>query len=455
MHKRLFELLMKTREGLRIRWVHVKGHSNNLGNLRADTLARALLLVETAKLYAQSVSGEDLQPSSEELERLKRSVRNREAERLIEEGNKIYYVDDKLPVGDQKRVYVPGTSRPLLMNLAHDDPMYGGHLGVTKTHRKLLRFWWPKLYRDVADYVKSCPVCQRYENPAGLPPGYMHPIAVSEVFEHLHIVIIGPLKTTSRGNSCINTATDAYSKWAFGFTCPNARTEELITFLDDRVLAIHGCPKSFKTDRGSQFTSAKWKEYMARLGVEQKMTTPYHPQSNGIDERFNGTLTRVLRSYVEENQIDWDGKLKWAVYLYNTTVHNSTGFSPYQVLFGLDPRSALKPTRRESTDEILNPPMTRENIREKVNSQIRDAHAIQKRYYDSHRRPENWHYGKFVMHRSHTTPKGMSRKLATKWLGPDIIIGFLGSRTEPKAVRIPDLETVTKRTLAVETSKHM
>jgi len=452
-HRQLFESLVETQKGLRIRWVHVKGHSTNLGNLRADTLARALLSAKTAKLYALSVSGEDLQPSSEELERLRRSVRSREAERLVEEGDKIYYLDDKLSIGNQKRVYVPETSRPLLMNLGHDDPMYGGHLGITKTHRKLLRFWWPKMYRDVVDYIKSCPVCQQFKNPVGLPPGHMHPIAISEVFEHLHIDIVGPLRTTDRGNCYIVTATDAYSKWAFGYACPNARTDELISFLDDRVMAVHGCPKSIITDRGSQFTSAKWKEYVTRLGVEHKMTTPYHPQSNGIDERFNGTLVRVLRSYVEENQRDWDEKLKWAVYLYNTTVHNSTGFSPYQVLFGLDPRSPLKPPREEPTDEILNPPMSRNDIRQRVNTQIRDAQRIQKKYYDTHRRAANWHYGQFVMHRAHTTPVGSSRKLASNWLGPDIIIGFVGSQTDPKAVKILDLETLTKRTLAVNDIK--
>jgi len=259
-NRKIFEQLIEAQRGLNIRWAHVKGHSDSFGNLKADTLARGLLSAQVERLCALSASARELQPASVELEELKRKVRACEAPHLIELNGKIYFLDTKLPEGSQHRLHVPETSQGWLMNLAHDDPTYGGHLGATKTHRKLLRFWWPKMYKEVQNYVRSCGTCQRFKNPVELPPGYLHPITVSEVFEHVHMDVIGPLKTTHKGNNYIITATDAFSKWAFASACPNAKTEELIDFLDKKVLSVHGCPKVVITDRGARFTSTKWKD---------------------------------------------------------------------------------------------------------------------------------------------------------------------------------------------------
>jgi len=240
-----------------------------------------------------------------------------------------------------------------LLKLAHDDEIHGGHLGKNKTMRKLMRFWWPAMYRDVSNYVKSCHVCQAYKNPRGLPPGYLLPIKVSEIFEH------GPLKETKRGNLHIVTAVDAFTKWAVAKPIKCTTSEELINFLEDNILSNYGVPKILITDRGPQFTSAKSTEFMEDSKIEHRLTTPYHPQLNRIDERFNGTVMRILRAYVEECQSDWDTKMKWSVYLYDTTVHDSTGFSPYQGLYGCDPRSPLRRVHRE---EILIPASTTEAI---------------------------------------------------------------------------------------------
>jgi len=103
---------------------------------------------------------------------IKRSVGERYGPRLSRINGKIYYEDNKLPEGSRQRLSVPDDSRRYLLSLAQDNELYGGHLGTTKTARKLIRFWWPKLGKDVDRYVRSCVSGQSFTSPNGSLPGY-------------------------------------------------------------------------------------------------------------------------------------------------------------------------------------------------------------------------------------------------------------------------------------------
>jgi len=178
------------------------------------------------------------------------------------------------------------------------------------------------------------------------------------------------------------------------------------------------------------------------------MTTAYHPQTNGIDERFNGTLMRVLRCYCNENQLDWDQRLGWSLFLYNTTVHESTGYSPYQVIFGSDPRSPLNQDGRANQ-----PTKTRDDIRAQVRERIRMAQADQKKYYDRHRSEPKLQIGQFVAVKRHTAPPGLRRKLCPKCSGPYIILRLIEADGRPSAVIVLDLESLEKRTVSIQDVK--
>lgn len=485
-HTKLFKDLLYAKEGLDIEWIHVKGHSDNIGNIRADTLARSRLDTKSAILYAITTNGSRLQQDDDEVIELKERIQRDEVRDFEVIDNIVYYIDRKLPENSQARLYVPKVSRHWLLTLAHDDVMYGGHLGIKKTYRKLTRFWWPKMHTEVESYVKSCGTCQRFKQPRGLPPGYLHNIPVSESFEHVHLDMIGPVKTSYNGNAYVITATDAFSKWAFAKACLNIRTSVIINFVEEQILSIHGKPKCFITDRGSQFESNEWKEFIKKLGVEHRMTSPYHPQSNGIDERLNGTLVHILRTYVDKYQEDWDEHLKWSLYVYNTTVHESTGYSPYQVLHGMEPRSPLRPKRPRRTTlpaSDVNPDQTANSmssespnaskgnsdnpdllhtdppiqdlasIRSDVATRNRIAQEAQKKYYDKRHRPHNLYLGQLVYFRVQSIPTYLCKKFHVKWDGPCIIIGFVGSKENPKAVKLFDYDRLEKKTVAIQDVK--
>ena len=450
-----FEQLLEAKQGLDIEWCHVKGHSNNVGNNRADALARSLLDPKAATLCAMINHQVNIQDEDPEIAQLKRDIKNGHHTDLNLLDDKIYFVDTKLPDGQQHRVYVPKRARHYILQLAHDDATYGGHLGIRKTFKKLSRFYWPRMHADIESYVKSCDTCQKFKSPPGLPAGYLHSIPVSQVFEHIHLDIVGPLTTTFNGNRYVITATDAMSKWAFARPSQSVRTKELIHFVEEEILAVHGMPKRIITDRGTQFTSAEWQEFITKLKIEHKLTSPYHPQANGIDERLNGTLMRILRSYVDAHQEKWDEHLKWSLYLYNTTVHESIGYSPYHVLFGMDSRSPLKPPDPLNNSDELSLKEVRTRIRNDIVGQNKAAQDHQKLYYDKHRGKCKLFVGQLVYIRVNAPPTHLSKKFFYKWDGPVVITGFVGDEDDPKAVAIFDYDNLQKKVVALTNVKPM
>lgn len=445
----LFRQLFKGKQDLEIEWLHVKGHADNTGNIRADLLARSLLDTKAKLLNGIISSQYKLQENNEEINELKEQILEGTVNNLQIIDDIVYYIDHKLPENSNRRIYVPKDSRYWLLNLAHDDIMYGGHLGIKKTYRKLTRFWWPQMHQEVESYVKSCNLCQRFKNPTGLPPGYLHSIPVSKVFEHIHIDIVGPLKSTFRGHSYVITATDAFSKWAFAMPSQKVRTSEMIKFLEDEILSVHGKPQTIITDRGTQFTSSEWKDYMTKTKIKHSLTTPYHPQSNGIDERLNGTLMRILRAYVDEYHENWDEHLKWSLYVYNTTVHESTGYSPYQILHGMDSRSPLKPVINENLNNHSSDINSAESIRNDVCERIRLSQENQSKYYDKRHTDSKLYIGQEVYIRAHVAPLYLSKKFYNKWKGPFIITGFIGEAEKPKAVCVIDIGNMIRKVVAV------
>lgn len=449
----LFKQLLHAKKDLKIEWIHVKGHADNLGNIRADSLARAELDKNAEILCSAAEQARRVQDDSPEIEQVRKQIRQGERQGLIEEDGKIYFIDKRLPEQDQKRIYVPQESRGWLLKLAHDDPIYGGHLGIKKTHRKLIRFWWPRMHHDVDTYVRTCDICQRFKNPTGLPPGYLNSIPVSSIFEHVHLDIVGPIKQTYRGNTYIITATDAFSKWAFARSCQNIRTSEIIKFMEECILSLHGKPKVIITDQGTQFTSGEWKSFIDRIGAEHNLTAPYHPQSNGIDERLNGTLVRILRAYVDEHQSDWDEYLKWALYVYNTTVHESTGFKPYQILHGMDPRSPLSGSMRINKSDQEEIERIRRYVRRKADELNRRSQETQAREYNSRHRQCRFRVGDLVLAREQTTPSHLSKKFFPKWFGPCVITHAQGDEENPRAVKILDCVYLTTKTVSIRDIK--
>lgn len=450
---KLFKKLSEAKSGLKVEWIHVRGHADTAGNVRADLLARSLLENESAVLCSMSVGNKEIQPEDNEIKSLRKLIRAGKAHDFVEENECIYHIDQKAEEGDPRQVFVPQSSIPYLLDLAHDNQIYGGHLGIKKTFRKLSKFWWKGKHKDVEDYVKSCELCQMFKKQHGLPHGQLHSIPVSEVFENLHVDMIGPLATSMKGNKYIITATDAFSKWVFARPCRDITTSTVIDFMEEAIISVHGQPKNIITDRGVQFRSKEWGRFLEKTGIKHKMTASYHPQANGMDERVNGTIMRILLAYIDRFQDRWDDQIRWAVFLYNTTVHNSTGFTPYHIMFGLTPRSPLNAHGLVYSRDTKANDQIRTEIRSAAGEQIKLAQERQAGEYNKRHKRLVVQIGDLVWVKQHTCPSDMSRKMFPKYDGPFAVVGIIGDRDNPRAICVYDSGSLERKVVSLQDIK--
>lgn len=155
--------------------------------------------------------------------------------------------------------------------------------------------------------------------------GKLCSIPVGKPFQVVGLYLIGPLPTTYDGYRYILVVTDHFTKWAETFPLREISSAAIAQILTDKIVCRFGVMESLLTDQGSNLNSFLMQEIFSLLNIKKlNTTTPYHPQNDGMTERFNRTLISIMRHYVEDNQKDWDTLLPYATFAYNTSVQEST-----------------------------------------------------------------------------------------------------------------------------------
>lgn len=451
----LFKELLQAMDGITVNCIHVKGHSGDINNSKADHLARSKLEESIDACLLLAARPDFSQHEDEEIEfiKLNLAIDPKLAERYTVIDDKLYYIDPLRPATNRNRLVVPNSSRQLILSVAHDDPIYGGHLGVKKTRYKLANYYWPRMIEDIEQYIKTCELCQHHKTPKQRRYGLLQPIAVSKVFERVHIDIVGPIKKSQSNSQYIVTAIDAFSRWGLAKAYPDVKTSDIICFFEDEIICRHGLPEQVVSDNGTQFVSRQFEEYLKELGIRHNRTSIYHPAANGMDERFNGSLVKIIRNYTESNQTDWDKHIKWALFIYNTTRNESTLFSPYNLLYGFEARTPLTVANQPVEEEILDQAKLEEIRRTGLQNMTR-AQDVQKRNHDAHRRQEDFKVFDLVMIKSFAPPRGDSRKLAFSWIGPAMVLKIIQHNDQPQALEILEFEKFKAKTVAFQDVKH-
>ena len=234
------------------------------------------------------------------------------------------------------RVVVPETERKVLFDEAHAG-MFGRHLRGAKIHSQLSRhYWWPKMRVDIEKWCRSCLVCAtRHVGHRVVPP--LTPIPVGGPFDRMGVDVV-QLPRTRSGKQYAVVFVDYMTKWPEVFATSNQSAFTIAKLLVEKIVRLHGVPSQLLSDRGGAFLSKLLQEIAALLGFHKVNTSAYHPQTDGLVKRFNRALIDMLAKTAEQNGKNWDEKLPFVLFAYRTAVQESTGESPFRLLYGRDPK---------------------------------------------------------------------------------------------------------------------
>ncbi|KAL5467722.1 hypothetical protein EMCRGX_G031986 [Ephydatia muelleri] len=150
-------------------------------------------------------------------------------------------------------------------------------------------------------------------------------------------------KLTAQGNKYIVTLMDYFSKWPEAEAIKDKSANSVAIFLN-KVICRFGAPKVIISDQGREFVNSVCKKLFKLTKVHHKISSAYHPQTNGLIERYNQTLQRSLVKLVNKEQDNWEIFLEGVLFAYQTSVHKSTGVPPFEIMFG---RTAILPIETE------------------------------------------------------------------------------------------------------------
>ena len=190
-----------------------------------------------------------------------------------------------------KLIYLPSSMITSLLHFYHDNPL-SGHFGDRRTYLKIKnKFWRPNMKQTIIQYIQSCLLCQQYNINRNKKPGKLHPIPPPEgPFQIIGIDYCGPFNRTPRGNRYVLCITDYFTRWVTAVALPDCSAQTIAQALFDEYICRYGVPLSIMSDQGTHFKNQLMDAMSKLLGYNHIYSTVYHPQSNGMVERFNATF---------------------------------------------------------------------------------------------------------------------------------------------------------------------
>jgi reverse transcriptase-like protein/integrase-like protein/chromodomain-containing protein len=257
-----------------------------------------------------------------------------------------------------QRLVIPKVTaiREALFELAHDSL---GHFGTDKSYAALRNaYYWPNMRKELENsYVPSCTECQRNKSSTAKPIGPLHPLPIPEQRgDSVAIDFIGPLPKDGDFDSIVTFTDRLGSDIQIVPTHFNLTAERLAELFFDKWYCENGLPLEIISDRDKLFMSSFWKSLHKLTGVKLKMSTAYHPETDGSSERSNKTIIQSIRFHVERNQKGWVRALPRIRFNIMNSVNKSTGFSPFQLRMGRSPRlipPLLPPSANAFTDNKM------------------------------------------------------------------------------------------------------
>ena len=257
-------------------------------------------------------------------------------------------------------------------------------------------------------------------------------VEVGHRCERVAMDVLDMSVTTTRGNRYVLVVVDCFSRWTEACPLPDKTAHSVADAFFNQVMCRFGMPSVIHSDQGREFENKIMQELCILCGSHKTRTTLYHPESDGMVERFNRTLLMMLAMFAGKNRDDWDDLLPAVMMAYRSSVHESTGFSPYRLMFGEEctlPMDIGLPKEQSDTPDSITSPYAiwvrdaSEEAYEQVRQHSGKAVQRQKRLYDRRAVKQHFAMGDWAM-RFYTPAKKC--KLDSPWIEPYLVVSFIG-----------------------------
>lgn len=257
--------------------------------------------------------------------------------RLFELRKGVLYRNTTIDNDPIQQLVIPEAYREKVLRGVHEDV---GHQGRDRTNwLAKRRFFWPGFDAEVNRWVESCGRCIRRKTPT-VPKAELVNIQSSRPMELLCIDYL-TLERSKGGYENVLVITDHFTRYAQAIPTRNQLASTTARVLYEQFIVHYSFPARIHSDQGRNFESKVIKELCKIAGVDKTRTTPYHPMGNGMVERFNQTLLKMLGTMEEEQKSNWKSYVAPLVHAYNATKHETTGYSPHYLMFGWHPRLSV------------------------------------------------------------------------------------------------------------------
>ena len=350
---------------------------------------------------------------------------------LLQDGVLYRRVKNNVLATEHLQLIAPKCIRADVVNQCHN-PVTAGHQGVKRTRASIIRsFYWFNLKADVRLHIQACDACERDKTPSKKPKAPMGHILAGAPWDTLAIDFVGPLPVTPVGNRHILVLADHFTKYVEVVPVRSQTARECVNKIVENFISRWGTPLSIHSDQGSAFESQVFKKMCSLFGIRKTRTSPRNPKGNGLIERFNRSLLKMIRAYLADEQGDWELHLGSLAGAYRATPHESTGLSPNMMATGQEVRLPVSVMYGPSTHNE-EPADSAAAHALRLRERTRRAHELarvflgrkasrNKEIYDSKMSFKQYAVGDAVWFLQEARKVGVAQKLEPRYGGPFVV----------------------------------
>lgn len=326
-------------------------------------------------------------------------------------------------------VQTPEIERRQSLILENHASAHGGHKGVTKTYNRIRsRYCWKTMKKDIQNFIKTYRECQLKKLTRIKTRQPMITDTPGVAFDKISLDIMGSLPITSKDSQYILTMQDFLTKYSVAVPLKETTSLTIADAFTKEFICIYGTPRAILTDQGTNFLSALMRQLTKKFRIQLFKTTAYHPQSNASLERSHHVLTEYLKTQIDK-ETNWDEYIKLTMFSYNTSVHEGTRYSPYELVFGrIAPLPSSHPIIEENIESTYSDYITIlfnkiRDLQIQARQNLIQAKERSKRYYDRKLNPQQLKKGTYV----YLLKELRKGKFVDQYTGPHEIIEILPS----------------------------